>query len=44
MYIFNENYQKIIKKLPEKSFKATLYLLLASCWGVILLGTFMLVS
>jgi len=44
LYALNQNYSKILKKLPNISkgmlIKLTLYLLLISTWGIILLGTY----
>jgi hypothetical protein len=46
--VFNQNYQKILKKLPLHSnknvLKIGLFIGLSAYWGIILVGTFLQVN
>ena len=48
LHTLNENYLKIIKKLPQQytgmAWKYALYLILMITWSVILVGTFLLLK
>ena len=38
----SQNYERIVKKLPQRGWQIALYILLIISWGIILIGTYLL--